>query len=251
MFKGFYNLTSGMLTQGRKLDVLANNMTNVSTAGYKMNHYTATTFDEVMYSRIGNKDKSGPEEIGGQSYMLVSSQLYTDYTQGVLEDTGLALNFALEGDGFFAVQDEAGDVSYTRSGDFSMDEEGYLCLPGHGRVLDSGGEAIRLTTDKIKADENGMLYTSYGGYLGQLGVFTFEDNAQLAYNPMGLFTGGGEAQPAQGVKIHWKRLERSNVNLVRQMTEMLTSQRALQSAAQMSKMYDQVMSKAVNDVGRL
>lgn len=251
MFKGFYNLTSGMLTQGRMLDVVANNMTNVSTAGYKMNHYTATTFDEVMFSRIGNKDKSAPEEIGTQSYMLVSSQLYTDYTQGLLEDTGIPLNFALEGDGFFAIQDGDGAIGYTRSGDFSLDEEGYLCLPGQGRVLDISQAPIQILTDKIDVDEAGVLYTADGGYLGQLGVFSFEDNGQLAYNQMGLLTGGGEAQQAQGVKVHWKRLERSNVNLVGQMTQMLTAQRALQSAAQMSKMYDQLMGKAANDISRL
>lgn len=251
MFKGFYNLTSGMLTQGRKLDVVANNMINVSTAGYKMNQYTATTFDEAMYSRIGNKEKSSPEEIGVQSYMLVSSQLYTDYTQGLLEETGIPLNFALEGDGFFAVQAENGEVAYTRSGDFSLDEEGYLCLPGLGRVLGQDLQPIQLMTDKLEVDGMGTLFTQNGGYLGRLGVFAFEDNGQLAYNPMGLMTGGGQAQAAQDVTIHWKRLERSNVDLVRQMTEMLSTQRALQSAAQMSKIYDQVMTKATNDIGRL
>lgn len=251
MFKGFYNLTSGMLTQGRRLDVVANNMTNVSTAGYKTNQYTATTFDEAMFSRIGNKDKSGAEEIGEQSYMLVSSRLYTDFDQGILEETGIPLNFAIEGDSFFAVRDDNGAVRYTRSGDFSLDEEGYLCLPGYGRVLDSGEQPIRLMTDKIEANESGMLFMPGGGYLGQVGVFSFGDNDQLRYDAAGLFTGGGQAEQAEGVKVHWKRLERSNVDLVRQMTEMLTTQRALQSAAQMSKMYDQVMTKATTEIGRL
>ena len=57
MIKGFYNLTSGMLSQGRRLDVVANNMTNISTAGFKAEHYTDRTFDEVMVTRIGNKIK--------------------------------------------------------------------------------------------------------------------------------------------------------------------------------------------------
>ena len=56
MFKGFYNLTSGVLTHQRNLNVIANNMVNVSTPGFKQERYTATTFDEVMYSRVGNKD---------------------------------------------------------------------------------------------------------------------------------------------------------------------------------------------------
>ena len=58
MLKGFYNLTSGMLSQGRRLDVVANNMTNIPTAGYKAEQYTDRTFDEVMVSRIGNIIKS-------------------------------------------------------------------------------------------------------------------------------------------------------------------------------------------------
>jgi flagellar basal body rod protein FlgG len=55
MFKGFYNLTSSMLTHQQNLNVIANNMVNISTAGYKQDRYTASTFDDVMYSRMGNK----------------------------------------------------------------------------------------------------------------------------------------------------------------------------------------------------
>lgn len=251
MFKGFYNLTSGMLTQGRKLDALANNMTNVSTAGYKEERFTASTFKEAVISRIGNTDKKGGIEVGRQSYMLAPSQMYTDLSQGLLEDTGIPLNFAIEGDAFFAVQNADGEIGYTRNGDFSLDEDGYLCLPGMGQVLSPDGEPIQLMTDKIEADGYGGLYTQNGNFLGQLGVYTFPDNGELQHNAQGFFTGGGQAEPAQGAVVHWKRLERSNVDLVRQMTDMVTTQRALQSAAQLSKMYDQVMSKATTELGRL
>ena len=68
MYKGFYNLTSGMLTQQRNLNVVGNNLVNISTAGFKESRYTATTFDDVMYSRVGNKEKVYTE-IGRQSYI--------------------------------------------------------------------------------------------------------------------------------------------------------------------------------------
>ena len=68
MFKGFYNLTSSMLTHQQNLNVIANNMANISTAGYKQDLYTASTFDDVMYSRMGNKHNTG-QEIGRQSYI--------------------------------------------------------------------------------------------------------------------------------------------------------------------------------------
>ena len=87
MTKGFYNLTSGMLSQSRRLDVVANNMTNLSTPGYKSELYTDSTFEEVLVSRVGNKDKTGAQVIGGESYILAPSQLYVDYSAGVAEET--------------------------------------------------------------------------------------------------------------------------------------------------------------------
>jgi len=250
MFKGFYNLTSAMLTQQRNLNVVGNNLVNISTAGFKEERYTATTFDEVMLSRVGNKQKVYTE-IGPSSYIRANSAMYINYEQGISEPTNIPLDFAIMGDGFFAVRREGGEIAYTRAGCFSLDEEGYLCCPGQGRVLDSNRREIRLYTDKITADGRGALYNENGGYLGRLGVFTFQDNAELTRDDQGMFTGGGQAQAENNPEILWKYVERSNVDMVRQMTEMLTCQRALQSAATTSKMYDTVMNRAANEVGRL
>lgn len=249
MFKGFYNLTSGMLTQGRNLDVVANNMTNISTSGYKADRYVASTFKDVLISRVGNKDKTGAQEIGSSSYILASSEVATDYTQGTLETTGMPLDFAIEGAGFFGVQ-TANSVAYTRGGNFSLDNQGYLYLPGQGRVLGQNGQPILMQTDKITSDNFGRIYGETGNLIGQLGVFTFADTAVLTRNDQGLFVGGGATVNANA-KVHWRAQERSNVELVQQMTQMMSSQRALQSAAQVSKMYDQLISKVTNDIGRL
>lgn len=249
MFKGFYNLTSGMLTQQRFLNVTSHNLTNISTAGFKENRYTSTTFDDVMYTRVGNKYKDY-QDIGRQSYIRASSQVYTDFSQGVPEPTGIMLDFAIYGDGFFAIQRPEGGVVYTRAGSFSLDGEGYLCLSSFGRVLDNNGQEILLNTDKIDCDEQGRIYSQAGRLLGQLGVYTFEDNADLRYNEQGYFNGDG-AQQAATPRVYWKYLERSNTDAVRGMTDVITAQRAFQSAAEVSRMYDTLMGKAANDIGRL
>ena len=250
MIKGFYNLTSGMLSQGRRMDVVANNMTNISTAGYKAEMYTDRTFDEVMVSRIGNIDKSHYQTMETyQSHILAPDQLYTDFTQGSLEETNLPLDFAIQGEGFFAIQTVDG-VAYTRAGSFTLDNEGYLCLSELGRVLDREGNPIQLPTDKLDVDAQGNLSTQGGEYLATLGVFMFPDNGELERTPYGLFTGEG-AQLNDQVVIHHKWVERSNVNMIKEMVNMMTTQRALQSAAQLSKIYDQVINRAVNDIGRL
>ena len=167
-----------------------------------------------------------------------------------MEETTLPLDFAIEGEGFFAIQTLDG-VAYTRAGSFTLDNEGYLCLSELGRVLDREGNPIQLPTDKIDADAVGNLYTKDNNeYLGTLGVYMFEDNQALERTPYGLFTGQG-AQVNENIVIHHKWVERSNVNMVKEMVNMMSTQRLLQSAAQMSKIYDEVIKRAVNDIGRL
>ena len=249
MFKGFYNLTSGMLTQQRHLNVVGNNMVNVSTAGFKESRYTATTFDDVMYARVGNTEKIYTE-IGRQSYIRANSAVYTNFEQGIPEPTNIPLDFAIMGDGFFAIQGEDGTVSYTRAGSFSLDDDGYLCFPGMGFVLDPQGQTIQLRTDKITADAQGNIYDEYENLLGRVGVYAFEDNGQLVHNDNGFFIGDG-AQAVENPQLLWKYVERSNVELLRQMTDMITCERALQSCATVTKMYDEVMGHSASDVGRM
>lgn len=250
MFKGFYNLASGVLTHQRNLDVVANNMVNVSTPGYKQERYTATTFDEVMYSRMGNLDGQG-EEIGEQTYIRATSDIYTDYTQGILEPTGLSLDFGILGEGFFCIQEQNGNRFYTRCGGFTLDNEGYMSFSGLGRVLDVEGNPILLRSDKIVSDTQGVIRDrNTGEELGQIGIYTFDDYGVLDRNEMGHFIGEG-ARLIRPEEIVHEHLERSNTDSVKQMTDMITYQRSLQSAAQVMKMYDKLMGQAANDVGRL
>lgn len=252
MTKGFYNLTSGILSQTRRLNVIGNNMTNLSTAGYKAETYTDRTFQEVLISRVGNKDKSGAAVIGSESYILAPDQLYVDYTQGSFKETGMPLDFAIQGDGFFAIQTDSG-VEYTRDGNFSLNDQGQLCLSGHGLVLGTDGNPITLSTDRIRADSSGGLYDQdTGSYMGKIGVYTFADNGQLAKGESGLFQANGQqAQAAQTPSVLWKYTEDSNVDMLREMTQMLTAERTLQGGAQVLKLYDSLLTKATTEVGRL
>lgn len=250
MFKGYYNLTSGMLSQTRSLDVIANNMGNVSTPGYKSDTYVDSTFQEVLFSRVGNRDKSSAAPIGTQSMILAPAEIGVDFSQGAPEQTGQPLDFAISGDGFFQVRGDNGTF-LTRNGSFIVDDGGYLALPGHGRVLSREGQPIAVGTDTFQADASGTLYRADGTVIGRIGVFDVAGDYADVLQEMGegLYT-GGNPQPAD-TPVLWKTLETSNVDMVREMTRMMSSQRALQSAAQVLKIYDQLMGKAVSDVGRV
>ncbi len=251
MTKGFYNLTSGILSQTRRLDVIGNNMTNITTPGYKTETYTDTTFENVLISRIGNSDKSESEVLGSQSYMLATDRLYIDLSESGLDITGLNLDFAIMGEGYFGIQTDEG-VEYTRGGSFSLDGEGYLYAPTHGRVLGANGEGIQLDTDLITSDTQGRIFNAETGeQLGQLGVFTFEDETLLEKNTSGLFGVGGQAPQVGDAQVMWKAVENSNVDLANEMSRMLTAQRALQSSSQILKIYDQLLTKSTTEIGKL
>ncbi len=251
MTKGFYNLTSGMLSQTRRLDVVGNNMTNVSTAGFKGEIYTDSTFEEVMWNRVGNNEST--QNIGKQSYILAASELHINHEAGFTELTGLNLDFAIIGEGFFAIEKED-TIEYTRGGSFSIDPEGYLYLEGHGRVLSNDAQPILLATDKITAQQNGqILLTETNQPVAQLGVFTFEDVQALEKSESGLFKAGEdlEATTAESPTVMWKAVENSNVEMIDEMVRMMTAQRALQSAGQVLKLYDGVLTKSTTELGRL
>lgn len=250
MFKGFYQLTSGMLTQNRNLNVISNNMTNTMTPGFKRDKYVPITFQEEMMYRTGNKNKANPTALNNTSMILTEDDVYTDFKQGAFEETGNIFDFAINGDGFFQVQTEDGIV-YTRNGSFVLDEEGYLTLPNVGQVLGAKGP-ILFDTDNIHTDPQGRIYAGDNDtFIDNFALVDFPDYTQLNKSGEGLYNANGQQpEPIQG-SVLWKTVERSNVDMIEEMTSMMSSQRALQSASQVLKMYDQMMSKAVNDIGRI
>lgn len=248
MFQGFYNLASGMITQNKNLDVISNNITNSITLGFKKDTMTSSTFKEELMARSGNLDKSSPQDLNNVAMLRVSTGTVTNFEQGQFEETGNPLDVALATDGFFQIQTQNGLV-YTRNGAFSIDDEGYLALLEVGRVMGTNGP-IYLGTDDIKIDDSGTIYFSDDRIAGNISVVDFADRTQLEKAENGIFTTN-----AQGNNVNAKMIqgyiEQSNVDSVDEMVSMMESQRALQSAAQVLKIYDQLMSKAVNNIGQI
>lgn len=262
MYQGFYNLASGMLTQSRNLNVISNNMVNVQTAGYKRDKMVTSTFEEEMLYRTGTQKKGNPTPLAVTSKIKTASETIVNYEQGSYEQTEGLFDFAIGGNGFFCIETGAGE-RYTRNGSFSVDEEGYLMADGIGRVLSTEGGPIRIPDENFTVDSQGRIMVDMGDaegteasgatLLGTLRVVDFADYGQLHKEDNGMFstTQAPAAVDPEGTAILWKSVEKSNVDMVEEMTAMMASQRALQSAAQMLKMYDQIMSKSVADIGRV
>ncbi len=249
MFQGFYQITSGVLSQQRKLEVVSNNMSNVSTPGYKSDEMTIRSFGEEMTYRMGRYDKEDPVAIGNSGKMVVADRLYTDYTIGFMKSTTNPLDFALLDPGFFVVEGADG-VGYTRDGSFSLDEQGFLVLQGFGRVQGTNGD-IFLGTDKINVDPLGNIFDESGNtLLGTLRIVDFANyDTDLVKDRGTVFTAVGQPIEITDFNIRQKALEISNVEPIEQMTSMIAAQRALQSNSQILRMYDELNGKIVSRLG--
>ena len=213
---------------------------NVSTPGYKMDRMMESTFrDEILY----RYDQNGKTAVGPISHMNVADERVTDYTEGGIRETGYPLDVGLTGDGFFVIETENGEV-YTRNGSFNLNNQGYLILPGMGRVMGTNGP-IQVDTDDLAIDTQGRITNADDGrYYGTLEIVDFADYAQLTKVTGGVFQAAEDPIAARNTVVTQKYLEDSNVNLAEQMTAMMSSQRVLQGSAQILRMYDQMISRS-------
>lgn len=255
MLQGMYNLTSQMITQQRSLNVIGNNMTNVSTAGHRTDRLVTTSFKDAMIYRTGNIDKKHNQLLGEFYMSSAVDETVTNYKEkGTYDNTGLPLDFALLEDGFFTIRNQD-ELRFTRNGSFIIDDDGYLALPGYGRVLDHEGNEILLNTDDIVSDSTGKIFhKDTGEFFAKIGVVDFEDyHAELKKDDKGLFIAQEGANPTnvENAELLWQYVELSNTDMADEMVKMITAQRAIQSAAQMVKMYDVLNAKISNDIGRL
>lgn len=249
MSRGIYTLTSGMLTQQRKIDISSNNIANINTAGYKREQVVTSNFGNMLinkYKQNGIYEEATP--INNVSVIRTIVENNTIHSQGALEETGNMTDFAIIGAGFFAI-DENGQVLYTRNGSFNIDEEGYLVLEGAGRVQGESGD-IYLGTDKFNFAEDGSI-TVDDEVVDKIAVYDFPDYNSLNKSGEGMFISGAQPDLVDYPVIAHKTVERSNVDVTEEVTGILSSQRALQTAAQALKIYDMVNDKAVNEIGRI
>ncbi|TGY95757.1 flagellar hook-basal body protein [Petralouisia muris] len=265
MVKGLYTAYTGMLNQQNRLDVLTNNLANSATNGFKKEGSTSQSFDETLAIKI--KDTSAmsiPRGLGDVSLGVKIGECYTDYGQGSFRVTDNVYDFALDGDGFFAISftNKAGETSvkYTRDGAFTVNREGYLMTKDGDFVLNQAaaqagnpGQAGYIQIDpnvELKVDENGNLYQN-NQLVGQVGVVDFADYNYLAKYGENMYdlVEGGQVQ-ASDAQVIQGTLEMSNVNVVSEMVEMITISRAYETNQKIIQSIDETLEKAVNNIGK-
>lgn len=268
MSKGIFTAVSGAVAQSAKLDTIANNLANVNTPAFKRD---AQLFREYLTSyekepgtitvpRVPSSIESFYDMQGGDKSYVDKDGTFTDFSQGALRQTGNQLDLAIEGSGFFEVGSPEGP-RLTRNGSFTIDSNGRLITKQGFPVLregpmgsDPASREVRVTSANITVSVEGEIFEN-GQSLGRLAIVDVgnKDALQKVGNSLYGFreTFDPQLQPATEARCQQGMLEGSNVNIVREMTDMIAATRVFESTQKAIQAYDQMTGKVVNDVPKL
>lgn len=287
MLRGLYTAASGMISQQRRHDTVTNNISNINTPGYKQTNAVTRSFPEMMLSLTGageeNYTKIGKLTNGVFAEESLSIHLQGDLTQtNNSSDFALISNIELNGlafdasgknvgpDGevtyqpqaFFTLQDQNGEVRYTRGGKFTLTEEGFLMGSDGSSVLGTDGQPIQMPAgvglDRLMLTGDQRFIDANGQDIGvQLLISRVDNPNMLVREGNGSFRladEDGEAvaiAPGERVEVRQGYVERSNVDAAQAAVDLMSALRAYEANQKVIQFYDQSLSKAVNEVGRV
>ncbi len=237
----------GAQVQSQRLEVIANNLANVNTIGFKPDvaGFQARLAEAIQQGDATYGDQSD-NDIGGGVSMFDTT---TDFSAGRLQETGNQLDLAIIGGGFFQVQDENGEQLLTRAGDFSIDSENRL-INQHGMmVLDSGGSEITLEPS-IPWEVSAAGEISQAGVNVPLGLVAPESLGDLVKVGSNLFRPIADVSPLEPNQREVRAgfLEMSASNPTRQMMTMIETTRAFEANVRIIQSHDSMSSNLISRV---
>jgi flagellar basal-body rod protein FlgF len=232
---------SQQLASYRSMDVIANNLANLSTPAFKRE---AVKFEEYVMQTQPVEGETGPQSIS----FVQDKGVVRDLTEGHVETTSAPFDYAINGKGYFTVQTAAGD-RYTRNGHFSLDAEGRLVTDGGDPVMGEGGE-ITVTADDgdVHTAQDGTI-SGARGQIGKLRLVGFDDERALVKQGESLYSTDQQPQAADGARIQQGKLEASNVEPVVEISHMIEVMRAYQATATLSQSQEDLMRQAIDKLG--
>lgn len=230
---------SRQVALAREADVIANNVANVSTNGFKARH---ARFEEFLAPSA--KADAFPRGSQALSY-VIDKGVGLNAGQGAIEMTGNPLDVAIRGEGFFAVQTPRGE-RYTRDGGFALNASGELVTSSGAKVLgESGAIAFSPQDGRIDIGADGTINTAQG-VRGKLKLVKFADVQSLTNDGDNLFSAPRPGQPlGKDGRVEAGAIERSNVKPVLEMTRLIEVSRAYQSVSAMLQRADELRRSAI------
>ena len=228
----------------REMDIIANNIANMDTTGFKVESLMQKTDPAEPAVTLG-----GPRPVK----FVAAAGVARDFSQGTLNSTGAPLDMAIKGQGFFQIQTSAGP-RFTRDGRFTTDPTGRLVTQAGAAVLDAGGGEILIDGEKgqVAIGADGVM--SQGSeQVGKVGIYAFTNAGALEKTGDNLYrnTSNLQAQPAAEARVRQGMLEGSNVKSILEITRMVEVSRAYEQTARMMDSEAELSRRAVERMGRV
>ena len=222
----------------QEMQSVANNMANISTTGFRRE---GVIFSEYVASLDGDEPALSMAYAHGRNVNLA---------EGPLAPTGGALDFAIEGDGFFMVETPEGN-QLTRAGSFMRSAEGELVTPEGYRVLDNGGGPIFVPADqgRVAMAEDGTLSVA-GAPIGQIGIYMPDDPNQLSHQAGTRFAVPDGTTPVENPRVMQGFVEQSNVDPVKEISRMIEVQRAYELGQNFLDREDQRIRSVISTLSK-
>ncbi len=232
---------SHQLAAIRSMDVIANNLANVSTPAFKREN---VKFEELVAQVRGAEGESGPQAVS----FVQDKGVIRNLGEGRLERTNNTFDLALNGQGFFVVQTPKGN-QYTRNGHFTLDASGQIVTETGEPVQGDGGPiAITANDGDIHIAADGTV-SGKNGTIGKLQVVDFANERTMLKEGASLYSTTQTPNPAVGTTISQGMLESSNVEPVAEMTHMIEIMRAYQATASLAQQQETLLNQAIDKLG--
>lgn len=229
----------GMQARLESLDMLANNLANTETSGYKT--------DREFYNLYQSAEAGADEDA---TTLPVIERTWTDFSAGTLRATGNPLDLALSGNGFFAVDGPAGTL-YTRNGNLRVSASGALVTSeGYAVRTVSGGRLQVQPSGPLEVSGDGAVRQN-GQTLGQIAVASFADNSVLMKHGSSYFESTAPSQPAAGTEVEQGKLEASNVGPAESAVRLVAVMRQFEMLEKAAQMGSQMNRESVEEVAKV
>jgi flagellar basal-body rod protein FlgG len=246
-----------MMTIQEQTATTAGNLANVDTAGFKADLLLFTSAPSINTWRVDDPthtDKQGrqvPQYIGLTNAGVADTRMFRDFSQGQLVETKRPLDVALVGDGFLHVKDENGQDMYTRDGQLRQTPEGFLTDERGRRIQGQGGDINVGSTNDVYINRSGEVYAD-GAQVATLDLPSFTDpQTQLSKAGDNLWKATTAPDGAAVTEVQAGFIERSNVDAVDSLTELITQLRHYEAAQKVILAEDDTLNIAANNVGRM
>jgi flagellar basal-body rod protein FlgG len=239
MIKGIYTSASGMIPRVEKQEIIANNVANAGATGFKK--------DNLFIRELSIAErKTVPTKHDWEKPM--ANETYVDFTSGAFDKTENPLDLAIDGDGFFRLQATDGTIALTRNGAFMVDAQGYLSFPGGYRLMGESGP-IQVGNGTITVAQSGEVQVD-GSTVARIVPMTVADVQELDKIGSALFEVPAKVEitPSTTSAIQQGYLETSNVDIVREMVDMIIAYREYEANAKALQQQDASLDNLFNRV---